>query len=51
MELGAFSVSLNVSDLMASKEFYETLGFEATGGDADEGWLIMVNAPGQHLDL
>ncbi len=45
MELGAFSISLNVSDLAASKEFYEKLGFAETGGDADSGWLIMVNGP------
>lgn len=45
MDLGAFSVSLAVEDLAASKEFYGKLGFEATGGDADQGWLIMVNSP------
>lgn len=44
MELGAFSVSLNVSDLAASKAFYETLGFSQTGGDGD-GYVIMVNPP------
>ena len=43
MELGAFSVSLPVTDLAASQEFYEALGFEVTGGDASENWLIMVN--------
>ena len=43
MKLGAFSVSLAVADLAASKEFYQTLGFEVTGGDADQDWLIMVN--------
>ncbi len=41
MALGAFSVSLAVKDLAASKSFYETLGFEAMGGDADQGWLIL----------
>ena len=45
MELGAFSISLTVSDLTVSKEFYETLGFTETGGDAEQGWLIMVNGP------
>ena len=45
MELGAFSISLTVSDLAASKAFYEKLGFTETGGDADSGWLIMVNQP------
>ena len=43
VKLGAFSVSLAVADLDASRRFYETLGFEVTGGDADENWLIMVN--------
>jgi lactoylglutathione lyase len=42
MELGAFSVSLTVSDLNVSREFYEKLGFEVTGGDR-EHYLIMVN--------
>jgi len=41
MKIGAFSISLSVSDLAASQAFYETLGFEVTGGDADENWLIM----------
>lgn len=43
MKLGAFSVSLSVADLTASRQFYERLGFEVTGGDADEGWLILKN--------
>ncbi|MAT05229.1 MAG: glyoxalase [Acidimicrobiaceae bacterium] len=43
MKLGAFSVSLAVQDLDASRAFYERLGFEQTGGDADAGWLIMMN--------
>lgn len=42
MQLGAFSVSLSVKDLEASKTFYEKLGFRKTGGD-DTGYLIMVN--------
>lgn len=41
MSLGAFSVSLPVADLGASRSFYETLGFAAVGGDQDENWLIM----------
>lgn len=41
MELGAFSVSLAVADLAASREFYGKLGFEEVGGDADQGWLIL----------
>jgi len=47
MELGAFSVSLAVKDIAASKAFYEKLGFEATGGDIDQHWLIMKN--GTHV--
>jgi len=41
MPLGAFSVSLPVADLAASRAFYEQLGFSVTGGNADENWLIM----------
>ena len=43
MQLGAFSISLAVKDLAASKAFYEALGFAAFGGDADQGWLILKN--------
>lgn len=43
LELGAFSISLNVADLAASREFYEKLGFEVTGGDAEHGYLILKN--------
>lgn len=43
MELGAFSVSLSVKDLAASRVFYEKLGFVTLGGDADSGWLILRN--------
>jgi len=43
MSLGAFSNSLAVKDLQASREFYETLGFEAAGGDPAHGWLILRN--------
>jgi catechol 2,3-dioxygenase-like lactoylglutathione lyase family enzyme len=43
MELGAFSVSLTVKDLEASRTFYETLGFTAFHGEASQGWLILRN--------
>lgn len=43
MELGAFSLSLNVQDLMVSKKFYEKLGFEVFGGDVESNYLIMKN--------
>ncbi|MCG8529208.1 MAG: VOC family protein, partial [Desulfovibrionales bacterium] len=41
MQLGAFSMSLNVKDLQASKAFYETFGFEAFGGSEEYKYLIM----------
>jgi catechol 2,3-dioxygenase-like lactoylglutathione lyase family enzyme len=41
--LGAFSVSLAVKDLQASREFYEKLGFQPAGGDAAQNWLILRN--------
>jgi catechol 2,3-dioxygenase-like lactoylglutathione lyase family enzyme len=43
MDLGAFSVSLTVQDLSASRAFYEKLGFEATGGSEEEHYLILKN--------
>lgn len=43
MKLGAFSVSLNVKDIKASKEFYETLGFMVFAGDLESKYLIMKN--------
>lgn len=43
MELGAFSASLSVADLDASKAFYEALGFVEAGGDVGHGYLIMKN--------
>ncbi len=45
LKLGAFSISLAVQDLAASRAFYERLGFTATGGDADAGWLMLKNGP------
>jgi catechol 2,3-dioxygenase-like lactoylglutathione lyase family enzyme len=43
MELGAFSVSLTVKDIEASKLFYEKLGFSRMGGEQSQGWLILNN--------
>ena len=43
MNLGAFSMSLSVNDILTSKEFYEKLGFEACGGNIEDDWLIMQN--------
>jgi lactoylglutathione lyase len=47
MQLGAFSISLAVKDLAASRAFYEKLGFTAFGGDASQNWLILKN--GDHV--
>ncbi len=41
MKLGAFSLSLTVKDLNASKEFYEKLGFEVFAGKMERNYLIM----------
>jgi catechol 2,3-dioxygenase-like lactoylglutathione lyase family enzyme len=43
MELGAFSISLAVKDIEASKAFYEKLGFKVFGGDISQNWLILKN--------
>ena len=43
MKLGAFSVSLNVKDIKASKAFYENLGFQVLGCGLSQNWLILKN--------
>ena len=43
MQLGAFSISLAVKDLSASRSFYEKLGFAVFSGDASQNWLILRN--------
>ena len=43
MKLGAFSISLAVKDIQASKTFYETLGFSVFAGELDKNYLIMKN--------
>ena len=42
MNLGAFSISLTVKDLEASKLFYEKFGFKPFAGDG-KNWQIMKN--------
>ena len=42
MELGAFSVSLAVEDMAASRDFYEKLGFAMVAGDGST-WTIVAN--------
>ena len=43
MKLGAFSASLSVKDIKASKKFYETLGFTLYAGQLEKNYLIMKN--------
>lgn len=43
MKLGAFSVSLNVRNINASKKFYENLGFKVFAGVNEKNYLIMKN--------
>jgi len=47
MELGAFSVSLAVKDIEASRAFYEKLGFTVFHGEPSQNWLILKN--GDHV--
>ncbi|HNS00948.1 MAG TPA: VOC family protein [Anaerolineae bacterium] len=47
MDLGAFSISLAVKDIQASRSFYDKLGFVAVMGDPSQNWLILKN--GQHV--
>lgn len=47
MELGAFSVSLAVKDIEASRLFYEKLGFGVFMGDPSQNWLMLRN--GEHV--
>lgn len=43
MKLGAFSISLSVKDLAASKAFYEKVGFDVFAGSMEQNYLIMKN--------
>lgn len=43
MKLGAFSISLAVKNLQASKLFYESLGFKVFAGNEARNYLIMKN--------
>lgn len=51
MQLGAFSLSLAVKDIAASRAFYEKLGFAAIAGEQEQNWLILRNAEGVTLGL
>ena len=43
MQLGAFSISLSVKDIAASRAFYEKFGFTMLAGDQSKNWLILKN--------
>ena len=43
MQLGAFSISLTVKDIEASKSFYEKFGFVVVSGNAKQKWLVLSN--------
>jgi lactoylglutathione lyase len=47
MQLGAFSISLAVKNIEASRAFYEKFGFKTFGGNAAQNWLILKN--GDHI--
>ncbi len=43
MQLGAFSISLAVKDLQASRAFYERFGFTQFAGNAAQNWIMLRN--------
>ncbi|MCU0709582.1 MAG: VOC family protein [Pirellula sp.] len=43
MQLGNFSVSLTVKDIVASKTFYEKLGFTQVAGKLEQRWVVLSN--------
>ncbi len=47
MNLGAFSISLTVKDIEASRKFYEKFGFKVFAGNQAQNWLILKN--GDHI--
>ena len=47
MNLGAFSISLAVKDIEASRVFYEKFGFKPVMGEVTQNWLILRN--GDHV--
>jgi lactoylglutathione lyase len=47
MQLGAFSISLAVKDLEASRTFYEKFGFKPFAGNPAQNWQILKN--GDHV--
>lgn len=51
MKLGAFSISLTVRDIAASRAFYEKLGFAVVGGEQAQNWLILRSEDGHTIGL
>ena len=43
MDLGNFSVSLNVKDIKASMAFYEKLDFKVVAGKVEQKWIVLQN--------
>lgn len=43
MQVGAFSISLSVKDIQASKQFYGNLGFTVFAGSIEQKYLILKN--------
>jgi catechol 2,3-dioxygenase-like lactoylglutathione lyase family enzyme len=43
VQLGNFSISLNVKDVKASKVFYEKLDFKQVGGKLEQNWVVLQN--------
>lgn len=43
VQLGNFSVSLNVKDIKASKAFYEKLDFKQVNGKIEQNWVVLQN--------
>ena len=41
MDLGNFSVSLNVKDIKASMAFYEKLDFKVVAGKLEQKWIVV----------
>jgi len=41
MDLGNFSVSLNVKDINASMAFYEKLDFKVVAGKLEQKWIVL----------
>ena len=51
MKVGAFSVSLALKNIAASRAFYEKLGFSVFAGHQEQRWLILKNADQQLIGL